>query len=171
MDAMIRTNPIDWTGIPSPVVAMFDGHVSAVCRSEAECEDLVAFFGGDADFCPYLPILLAIPGTQSVTVVEGQGVTTVAELRDLCVTTWGRTVGRIAANGGVMFDFDALRERHGLARREEADAIVREAMWERAQKHKASPRTDPSRDPMRDSYPRKSFPASERGDAAWPPTS
>jgi hypothetical protein len=165
-----RTWPIDWTGVTLSIRAKFEGQVAAVCRSEQECQDLVAFFMGDAAFCPAAPILLTIPGTGAVgaTVVVGAGCTTVAELRDLCVTTWGRMVDRLRANGGVMFDFDALRERHGLARREEADAIVRQAMWDRTVRHKRSMRTDPPRDPISEQNPRRSHPTTETGEAAWP---
>jgi hypothetical protein len=50
-----------------------------------------------------------------------------------------------------VLDFDTLRERAGMADRDKADELIREALWERAAKHKASPITDPMRQPQ---YPK-----------------
>lgn len=154
LDVFRRVPAIDWDRLPYALRGQFAGKVSAVCTSMDECQALDRWFG-DSDFCPYLPILLVIPGQASVTQVEGRGVTTVAELRDLCVTTWGRAEERMAANGGKLFDFDALRAKHGLPSREEADDMIREAMWERAVKHRKNSRTDPAREPW--ATPRQSF--------------
>lgn len=178
VDVLHRTEPIDWQGVDARIVSMYAGKVSAVCRTLEECQDLVAFFGGPAhaEFQPYLPILIVVPpalggvspyGTPTAIEVVGAGVTTVAELRDICVYQWERTQERFAQNGGQLFDFDALREKAGIQTRAQGDAAIREAMRDAANIHKRNPRTNPGRDPMRETYPRKSFPVSE-GDSSWP---
>lgn len=159
-DVMRRVPGIDWTRVPSAVRSMFEGKVSALCTSMDEAQSLPRFFG-DTAFCPYLPILLVIPGLDSVVQVEGRGVTTVAELTDLCVTTWGRNEERMARNGGKLLDFDALREKHGLMPRNQLGAALAESITKRMDEHRRNRRTDPARDPYRASYPRKSFAVSE----------
>jgi hypothetical protein len=169
-DVMVAHDPIDWTGVDLRIRTLFEGQVSAVVRSAQEAEDLVRFFGGErnASFQPYYPVLLVFPGYLHCAPVQGAGVTTVAELRDLCVHWWGRTEERLRQNGGRLFDFAALRDEAGYPQREDADAMVRQAMRDAAARHKANPITNPGRDPMRDTYPRQSFPVSESGDVAWP---
>lgn len=114
--------------------------VSAVCRSMADCDDLVAWFGSQPNFCPDLPVLLMIPG--ALTVVSGLGFSTAAELRDCCCEVWGVKTG---GDAHKRFDNDELRERFGMARKEDVPAMVQEAFRERVRKHKASPVTDPFR--------------------------
>ena len=133
--------PINWRNVPLP----YRGKLSAVCRSAAECEDLVAWFG-DAAFCPYLPVLVMVPGTQP-TLIPGFGYATAAELQDCAVAAWHMQSDKLAKQGTVL-DFDSLREKHGLMRREDADAAIREAFRERIRKHKANPVTDPFRVPQ-----------------------
>ncbi len=135
--------PIDWAGVP----AAHRGKLSAVCRTLAECQDITGWFG-DPAFCPYLPILVMVPGTQP-TLIPGFGYATAAELQDCAVTAWEMQSAKIAKQGAVL-DYDSLRERHGLMRREEVDEAIRDALWRRAQAHKYSPVTDPMRQP---SYP------------------
>ena len=154
------TPPIDWSGVPVAARVKYMGRVSAVCTSSQQAEDLVKFFG-HPDFCPLLPVLLIIPGAPTPTAIEGRGYAPAAELRDIAVHAFGRTAERLAENNGQMFDFDALRERAGLMRREDVDAATREAMWDRAKRHRTNSRTDPTSDPMRDTYPRKSFGVSD----------
>ena len=144
-DAPIMLTPmvkfINWTGVPHGL----RGKVSAVCRSLKDCEDLVAWFG-DGNFCPFQPVLLLIPGNPSPIAIVGDGYATAAELRDCAVDQWEITTERIAKTGRN-FDFDEARERAGLPRAEDFDTLYREAMWARIQKHKASPVTDPFRQP------------------------
>ena len=125
--------PIDWRGVPMSYV----GKCSAVCHSLLECEELVRWFGA-ADFCPNLPVLVLVPGADAPVAIAGMGYATAAELQDCAIVTWGNK---------ATFDFDALREKHGLMRREEVDAATREAMRARIAKHKQNPRTDPPRVP------------------------
>ena len=133
-----RIAPIDWKGVP----ASFKGKLSAVCRTAAECDELVHWFGSP-DFCPNLPIMVMVPGVQP-TLILGLGYATAAELRDCAVVTWHTQAEKLAATGRVL-DFDALRDRRGLMRREKVDTEVREAMLRRVAKHKANPITDPPR--------------------------
>ena len=136
--------PIDWRGVPRPLI----GKMSAVCHTFAECDDLVAWFGS-SDFCPFQPVLLLIPGMQPVAIV-GDGYATAAELRDCAVYAWEDHTAKIAKQG-KLHDFDTLREKNGLTRREDVDAAVRQAIVDRINAHKASPVTDPFREP---DYPR-----------------
>jgi len=137
-----RVSPIDWEGVPQS----YAGKCSAVCRTAQECEDLVLWFGS-ADFCPNLPVLVMVPGADAPVAIAGMGFATAAELKDCAVVTWHDKSQKIASKG-TMFDFDALRERRGLMRREEVDAATREAMLSRIAKHKANPISDPSRQPQ-----------------------
>ena len=137
-----RVPSIDWTGVPESYV----GKCSAVCRTAQECEDLVRWFGS-ADFCPNLPVLVLLPGVDTPIAIAGMGYSTAAELRDCAVVTWHEKTEKLA-NGGKLLDFDALRERRGLMRREEVDAATRDALLARIAKHKASPVSDPPRQPQ-----------------------
>jgi len=130
--------PIDWRGVPPS----FKGKLSAVCRTAAECDELVHWFGSP-DFCPNLPIMVLVPGAQP-TLIPGFGYATAAELRDCAVVTWHQQIEKLAATG-KLFDFDDLRDRRGLMRREKVDAEVREAMRRRVAQHKGNPVTDPPR--------------------------
>ncbi|KKM16941.1 hypothetical protein LCGC14_1680790 [marine sediment metagenome] len=146
MTAAIQTAravpPIDYAGVPD----QFHGKLAAVCRTSEECGDLVRWFGS-ADFCPQLPIMVIVPGADSPTLIPGMGYATAAELQDCAIVTWYDQTEKIGKTGHVL-DFDALRERRGLMRREEVDAAVREAMLDRIARHKANPVSDPPRQPQ-----------------------
>jgi hypothetical protein len=135
--------PIDWKGVP----ANFKGKVSAVCRTAQECDELVTWFG-DSEFCPLLPIMIMVPGLQAPTLIAGLGYATAAELRDCAVVTWHEQLEKLTAGNDIV-DFDDLRERHGLMRREDVDPAFREASYRRIAQHKANPVTDPFRQPVR----------------------
>ena len=141
MVAMRAVPPISWKGVP----LSYKGKLSAVCRSAKECDELIYWFGA-ADFCPVLPILVMVPGAQP-TLIPGFGFVTASELRDCAVYAWFTQSDKIKKRGNIL-DFDALREKHGLMRREEVDAAIREAFYERIKKHKANPITDPPRLPQ-----------------------
>lgn len=136
----VRTPPIDYRGLPGAL----KGKVSAICRSEQDCANLVRWFG-DPNFCPFLPILLLIPGAPGQLV--GMGLATVAELQDEAVARWQLMTRRLEKTGRVV-DFDALREKHGFMPSEKVEAAFREALLERIRKHRANPRTDPPRQPL-----------------------
>ena len=148
--------PIDWTDVPEAFV----GKCSAVVRSALECGELVRWFGSP-DFCPNLPVLVLLPGADAPIAIAGMGYATAAELQDCAVVTWHDKTAKLA-NGGKLLDFDALRDKHGLMRREDVDAATREALVARIAKHKANPVTDPQRVPQRlDPKNKKKFPISE----------
>ena len=128
--------PVNWTGVPDRYV----GKASAVCRSLAECEDLVKWFGM-AEFQPYLPVLVKAP--QGWTAITGMGYATVAELQDCAIVLWNRQIQAI--------DWDERRERARLMRREDVAAEMADALTRRIAQHKANPVTDPFRQPR---YPR-----------------
>lgn len=139
-EVALQTPDIDWTDVPPGL----RGKLSAVCRSLKECEDLVHWFG-DPDFCPLDPIYLMIPGGPGQ--LAGLGLATVAELRDNAVARWAIQEERIARIGAPM-DFDEMREKAGAMRREDVDAAFRQALMDRIAAHKASPVTDPPREPL-----------------------
>ena len=136
------TPEIDWSTVPVELRAL-KGKVSAVCRSKQECADLVHWFG-DPEFAPFNPILLLIPGAPQQ--IAGMGYAPAAELRDQAVAVWEIISERVEKKGRPV-DFDDLRERNRLMRKEDVDTAMREALWDRIQRHKASPRTDPPRQP------------------------
>jgi hypothetical protein len=108
---------------------------------------LVRWFGSP-DFCPLLPVMVMVPGAPAPTIIPGFGHATAAELRDCAVVVWHQQTEKLVKMGRL-FDFDDLRERRGLMRREEVDPATREAMLRRIQKHRANPVTDPFRQPVR----------------------
>lgn len=134
-----RVAPIDWSGVPPKFV----GQCSAVCRTAEECGELVRHFGSP-EFCPFLPVMVIVPGADAPLLIAGMGVAPAAELQDCAVVAWHTTVEKIAKQGHMM-DFDSLREKHGLMRREDVDAAVRQAMRDRVARHKANPISDPPR--------------------------
>lgn len=142
LEVQRRVGNISWRGVPDQLKY----RCSAVVRSLAEAEDLVNWFG-DATFCPYLPVLLLVPGAKTAPAINGLGLAPAAEIRDIAVAYWEQTAEDVQ-KGRSFIDFDEARERRGLMRREDVDAAVREAMRDRAAKHKASPITDPSRQPV-----------------------
>ena len=137
-----RVPSIDWTGVP----LSYKGKCSAVCRTAEECGELVRWFGSP-DFCPFEPIMVMVPGADAPTLIAGMGYATAAELQDCAVVTWHEQTDKLARTGRL-FDFDALREKHGLMRREEVDAATRTALLERVARHQRSPISDPSRQPV-----------------------
>ncbi len=138
----LNTPEIDWHGVPEK----FWGRVSAICRSHSECLDLNHWFG-DENFEPDLPILILIPDGAGGVVynqIDCMGLAPVYELRDQSVAVWELLEERVRRSGSVV-DFDTLREKHNLMRREDVDAAVREAFMDRIRRHKANPVTDPVR--------------------------
>src|SRR3990167_9523842 len=138
-----RVAPIDWRSVPSQYV----GKCSAVCRTAAECDGLAQWFGS-SDFAPYLPVMVMVPGADAPTAIAGLGYATAAELQDCAVVAWQQQTEKLAKTGKLL-DYDALRERLGLMRREAVDTAVREALDRRVAQHKANPISDPPRQPIR----------------------
>ena len=140
--ALKRVEPIDWTGVPES----FKGKCSAVCRTAKECSDLVRWFGSP-DFCPVLPVMVMVPKVDAPTLIAGMGYATAAELQDCAVVAWHEQTEKLATTG-TLLDFDALREKHGLMRREKVDEATRNALLDRIARHKSNPITDPARQPV-----------------------
>lgn len=138
-----RIAPIDYQGVP----AAYQGKCSAVCRTLLECQELVRWFG-DADFAPFWPVLVMVPGAPAPTAIAGMGYATAAELQDCAVVTWHQQTESLTTRGAIV-DFDVARERAGMMRREEVDAATREALTDRIARHKANPISDPPRQPQR----------------------
>ncbi len=134
----VKTAEPNWAGVPLAYV----NKVSAVCRTMAECNDLVGWFDGKPDFCPDMPVLLLIPNVDKPIAVCGMGFATAAELRDTCIEVWG-SKNLKQQQKGSQFDFDDLRERAGELPREKVAEMTAYAYWDRLQRHKASPVTDP----------------------------
>lgn len=131
--------PIDWAGVPS----RYKGKCSAVCRTAEECSEIVRWFGSP-DFAPTLPVMVMVPGADAPTLIAGMGIATASELQDCAVVTWHEQTRKLAATGSLV-DFDELRERHNLMRREDVDAATRDALRRRVAEHKANPISDPVR--------------------------
>lgn len=142
LDIQRKVGHINWKGVPDQLKY----RCSAVVRTKAEAEDLVAWFG-DATFCPYLPVLLLVPGAKTAPAINGLGLAPAAEIRDIAVAYWEQTEEDVRL-GRSFVNFDEARERRGLLPRDQVDAAVRQAMRDRAAKHKASPITDPARQPV-----------------------
>ncbi len=152
-----RIGEIDWKGVP----LKYYNRVSAVCRSLQDCTDLVRWFGAE-NFCPFLPILLLIPGHP--TLLVGAGYAPASELRDDAENLWGKYTERLRTKGSIV-NFDELREKSGLMRHADVKEATAEAFWERIKAHRASPVTDPPRQPL---YPRVNnrtlFPVGDKGE-------
>lgn len=111
--------------------AQMRGQLSAVVRSREDAANLAYFLGGRG-IRPDRPVM--VETKRGRVIVEGLGQATAAELEDLAVSALERPAGP---------DFDHLREKNGLMRREEVDAAVRNALLDKVAKHKANHRTDP----------------------------
>ena len=133
------TQPINWTDVP----VQYIGKASAVCRTLRDCEELIKWFG-DAEFCPYLPVL--VNAAFGWVAIAGLGYASAAELQDDAIHVWMNQAEK-KAQGKRIFDFDELRERNGLMRKENVTQALGEAIERRQNQHKANPRTDPFRQP------------------------
>lgn len=112
-----------------------------------EAHDLAYRLGGRA-VMPMREIVLIGPDGRTPIVIPGLGVTEAAELEDLALEIYERKEQRLR-EGKPLVDFDALREEAGLPSRQEFDPLFRQALRDRIAKHRASPRTDPARVPIK----------------------
>jgi len=136
-----RVPPIDYSGVP----LNFHGKLSAVCRTAQECSELVRWFGSP-EFCPDLPVMVMVPGTDAPVLIAGMSYASAAELQDCAIVTWFDHLDKLAKRGHVL-DYDALREEHGLLPREQVDGATRQALRDRVARHRANPISDPPRQP------------------------
>ena len=125
----------------SSAPAQMRGQVSAVVRNRQDAENLAARLGG-RNLRPEAPVM--VDTGRSRVMVVGLGQATAAELQDLAVAAIERQETQ-RGKTGTDVDFDAMRERAGMMRREDVDAAVRNAMADRVARHKRNPFSDPAR--------------------------
>jgi hypothetical protein len=116
-------------------------------NNAADARDLSHRLGGRA-VMPKREIVLVGADGQTAIVIPGAGVTEAAELEDVALEAYEAQEAKLRA-GKPLVDFDELRERAGLPPRKEFDSLFRQAMQDRIARHKANPRTDPARQPLR----------------------
>lgn len=111
--------------------------VSAVVRNADDAANLAHRLGG-SDAMPFRPVLVDTGDSRARRIIVGDGEASAAELQDLALKATTETKRP---------DFDALRERHGLMRREDVRPAIQDALRRRAQAHIDHPVTDPARVP------------------------
>lgn len=122
------------------------GHTSGVARGHEDIEEYAHAMGGK-DVKPTRPLVVWGPDGTSI-IIMGGGVAEASEIRDVAHDALERAEQRTKKTGRS-FDFNSARERERLPRREDVDAMIRDAMRRRAQQHIANPITDPARVPLR----------------------
>jgi hypothetical protein len=120
------------------------GKVAGAFNGQRAAQEIGCVFGRSTR--PKQPILLWGPDERSVMLIMGDGEAEAAELEDLAQAVLAKAQSNVDKTGRAV-DFDALREKHGLMRREEVDAAVRDALRRRIAQHRANPVTDPFRQP------------------------
>lgn len=116
-------------------------------NNATEARDLAHRLGGRAAK-PAREIVLVGPDGHTPVVIPGLGVTEAAELEDISIAVYEKQEKRLR-EGKPQVDFDALREREGLPPTKDFDPLFRQAVRDRIAKHRANPRTDPERQPLR----------------------
>lgn len=112
------------------------GRTAAVVRTKAEAEDLSHRMGG-RDVKPTRPVL--VDTGHSRVMVVGAGEATAAELSELAVSAIEKQEAT-RRRTGMDLDFDALREKAGLMRREDVDAGMRNALRDAADAARKDPK-------------------------------
>ena len=120
--------------------ATMRGMLSDVVRSRQEAADIPQRMGG-RDARPTRPVMVDTGHSRSVII--GDGVATAAELSELAIASIEKQEAQ-RSRTGTDADFDALRERAGMMRREEVGPKMREAMAARAERARRNMRTDPA---------------------------
>jgi hypothetical protein len=90
--------------------------------------------------------MLIGPDGSTPILLIGDGVTEVAELQDMAMEAIGNQEERVQEYGRGL-DFEALREKHGYVKRENAGMAIKDAIAARIAHHKQNPVTDPFRQP------------------------
>ena len=85
---------------------------------------------------PRKPLMLYGPDNYTPIVIVGDGVTEAAEMQDLALQAIDKQEAQFKKSGRGL-DFDDMRERRGLVRREDFDTALKEAFAERAKYLKA----------------------------------
>ena len=94
----------------------------------------IAYSLGGRDKKPRKPLFLYGPRGEPIMLM-GAGEATAAEMEDLAYEALDK----------AEIDFAAKRERDGYPSREKFDSLFRNALRDRMEKHRRSPRTDPPR--------------------------
>lgn len=117
------------------------GQVSGAIRDPRQVSEIKHVFGADTK--PEAPLMLYGPRGEAIMLVGG-GDTEASELQDIAAEALERANER-AQNPTAYFD--KMRERAGMARREDVPKMMRDAIEERIERHRRNPVTDPFRVP------------------------
>ncbi len=131
---------------PASIPLSLQGQISGVIRNEHDAREIGATFGRSHK--PKKPILLVGPDERTVILIVGDGAAEAAELEDIALAKLDQQRSRVRKTGRGL-DFDAMRDRHNLMRREDVDPAIRQALVDRIKAHQSNSRTDPSRIPGR----------------------
>ena len=129
-----------------PVYKMLTGTYAANVMSVQdahEADDLAYRLGGRA-VKPEREIILMGADGKTPILMPGFGVTEAAELEETAQAVYERQRAKLDA-GKPIVDFDELRAKEGLPPTHLAGEFMKEAIWERAKRHKRNPITDPAR--------------------------
>lgn len=113
-------------------------------KTHADIEEMAYRLGG-RERKPDSVMLWGPDGTQII--ILGAGEADAAELTDLAHESLARAEDAVKKRGTTM-NFDEMRERERLPRREDVDGMIREALRDRVRRHKANPISDPPRQPL-----------------------
>lgn len=122
------------------------GTVQAALPTRKHIEEFPQALGG-RDVKPHHPIVLWGPdGTQIM--IMGAGEASAAEIQDLAYEALEQAEEQCRKTGQSV-NTDERRERDRLPRREDFDAMFRDALSRRIRQHQENPITDPPRIPLR----------------------
>ena len=123
-------------------------HAAGILSDESHVSDMAAALGGRTAK-PRKSIVIWAPDGRQQIILQGAGVTEVAELEDMALQQFDTARENMKKNGGRAFDSEDERERRGLPRREDVGVAMAEAFWAKDKEHRASPRTNPAPEPKR----------------------
>lgn len=142
-DFVLPVGHVVHTGVPTTMRR----HVSQAATGRQEAFDLAYRLGG-RDARPTAPVLIWGPDNRTPIMIIGDGVTEAAELEDIALEAIDNQAESVKNNGRGM-DYDQFREDHGMMRRDEVPAAIKNAIADRIAKHKANPVSDPFRQPQK----------------------
>ena len=125
IDLVVCDEPVPWD---------LTGEVSGYLRGRKQVEEF-AYAQGRTEK-PRKPLMLYGPDNYTPIVIVGDGVTEAAEMQDLALQAIDKQEAQYKKSGRGL-DFDDMRERRGLVRREDFDTALKEAFAERAKYLKA----------------------------------
>ena len=125
IDLVVCDEPVPWD---------LTGEVSGYIRGRKQVEEFAHAQGRATK--PQKPLMLYGPDNYTPIVIVGDGVTEAAEMQDLALQAIDKQEAQYKKSGRGL-DFDDMRERRGLVRREDFDTALKEAFAERAKYLKA----------------------------------